>query len=182
MDQSASNQFRAALSHLLKSEGRGAQARLAESQGIDRGYLSAIVRGKKPGSEQIRNKIASHFGMVYEDMLVLGRRIMDGDDALESVGETTDRLQEKVDSNPVENSSEISTAIVEILGSDLGNAKLLTDLIEALHGKVISDRRNLELETENKKLHEKMEALEARIARLEEGGYCDESGPLRKTA
>ncbi len=181
MDQSASNQFRAALIHLLKEGGRGAQARLAENQGIDRGYLSAIVRGKKPGSEQIRNKIASHFGLVYEEMLVLGRRIMDGEEGPVTVGEL-DEPQEKPERKTADNSSEISTSIIEILGSDPNNAKLLTGLIEALHEKVTVERKNSELEADKRQLQEKVEELEARIVRLEEAGDCDESGPLRKTA
>lgn len=181
MDQSASNQFRAALTHLLKEEGRGAQARLAENQGIDRGYLSAIVRGKKPGSEQIRNKIASHFGMVYEEMLVLGRRIMDGEKA-PVPGADLDKQQGKAETPPADNSSEISTAIIEILGADASNAKLLTDLIKALHGKVTLERKNSELEAENRLLHQKMEEMEARIAKLEETGNCDELEPRIKTA
>ncbi len=181
MDQSASNQFRAALIHLLKMEGRGAQSRLAKEQGIDPGYLSAIVRGKKPGSEQIRNKIASHFGLVFEEVLVLGRRIMDGDESPVSAGDP-DKPQEEPKTKTTDNSSELSTAIIEVLGSDTNNAKLLTDLIEALHGKVIFERKNSELEAQKKQLQEKVEELEARIARLEEAGDCDESGPLRKTA
>ncbi|WP_319548538.1 hypothetical protein [Desulfogranum marinum] len=181
MDQSASNQFRTALIHLLKQEGRGAQARLAENQGIDRGYLSAIVRGKKPGSEQIRNKIASHFGMVYEEILILGRRIMDGEESPVLGGEP-DKQQEKAITHLADNSSDISTAIIEILGSDTSNAKLLTDLIEALHGKVTVERKCSELTTENEQLKEKIEEFEARIARLEEAGNCDEPRPLKKTA
>lgn len=74
-------------------------------------------------------------------MLVLGRRIMDGKESPVSGGEA-DKPQEKSETKSADNSSEISTAIIEIPGSDPSNAKLLTDLIEALHGKVISDRRN----------------------------------------
>jgi len=66
MDQLITNQFRAALTHLLAQEGRGSQARLAKQQNIDRGYLNAIVKGRKSGSEKIRSKIASHFDMAYE--------------------------------------------------------------------------------------------------------------------
>lgn len=181
MDQSASNQFRTALIHLLKKDGRGAQSRLAEDQGMDRGYLSAIVRGKKPGSEQIRNKIASHFGMVYEEMLTLGRRIMDGEESPLSVDEP-DKPQEKSETKTADTSFEISTAIIEILGSDTDNAKLLADLIKALHGKVTNERKNSELKAENKQLQERVEDLEARIARLEEAENSKKTGSLRKTA
>ena len=77
MDQLITNQFRAALTHLLAQEGRGSQARLAKQQNIDRGYLNAIVKGRKSGSENIRSKIASHFDMAYEDVFILGRRVLE---------------------------------------------------------------------------------------------------------
>jgi len=73
-----SNQFQAALNHLLRQEGRGAQIRLSIEQNIDRGYLNAIIKGRKPGAEDIRARIASHFGMAYEEMLAFGRRILEG--------------------------------------------------------------------------------------------------------
>ncbi len=75
MAQFSTNHFRAALSHLLELEGRGAQARLASTQGIDRGYLNAIVKGRKDGSEMVREKIAHYFSMDYEKMLAMGRQL-----------------------------------------------------------------------------------------------------------
>jgi hypothetical protein len=90
--------------------------------------------------------------------------------------------QEKSETPPADNSSEISAAIIEIPGSNTSNAKLLTDLIKALHGKVTLERKNSELEAQNRLLHEKMEDMEARIAKLEDAGNCDELGPRIKTA
>ena len=119
--------------------------------------------------------------MVYEEMLVLGRRIMDGEKA-PVLSDETDKQHEKPETQPANNSSEISAAIIEILGSDTSNAKLLTDLIKALHGKVTLERKNSELEAENRLLHEKMEEMEARLAKLEEAGNCDELEPKIKTA
>ena len=58
MIQSVAKQFHAALTHLLSEEGRGAQTRLANEQQIDRGYLNAIVKQRKLGSDKIRERIA----------------------------------------------------------------------------------------------------------------------------
>ena len=70
--------FRTALDFLLKQEGRTAQARLSKEKGIDSGYLNSILKGRKPGSIAVKDKIASHFELEYEDMLILGRWILSG--------------------------------------------------------------------------------------------------------
>ena len=72
--------FRTALDFLLNKEGRNAQARLAKQQSIDSGYLNSIIKGRKPGSITVREKIAAHFELEYEDLLYLGRWILSGKD------------------------------------------------------------------------------------------------------
>jgi plasmid maintenance system antidote protein VapI len=78
MPNAIAEQFRAALVHLLSLEGRGAQVRLAQAKDIDPGYLNAVVKGRKSAAEEIRVRIAEHFGMLYEDMLALGRKVQEG--------------------------------------------------------------------------------------------------------
>lgn len=68
-----------ALSHLLSKEGRGAQSRLSRERNIDRGYLNAIIKGRKPGSDSVRTQIAEHFNTTYEEMLAMGRSIIEND-------------------------------------------------------------------------------------------------------
>ena len=70
--------FRTALEFLLAREGRRAQSRLSKEQSIDSGYLNSIIKGRKPGSITVREKIAAHFDLEYEDMLYLGRWILSG--------------------------------------------------------------------------------------------------------
>ena len=65
MNNPIAEQFRAALNFLLQQEGRGGQVRLALAQNIDRGYLNAVIKGRKPAAEEIRLKIVDHFGMTY---------------------------------------------------------------------------------------------------------------------
>mgnify|MGYP003601852855 CR=1 FL=1 len=95
MSNDIPTQFRTALNHLLQQEGRGAQVRLARVENIDRGYLNAIIKGRKPGAEAIRSRIAAHFGMTYEEMLLLGRRLLAGDtEAAPESGGTVSRRAE----------------------------------------------------------------------------------------
>lgn len=76
MDTDAQKQFVTALNYLLEKQGRGAQARLANETKIDRGFLNAIVKGRSPGPQEKKEKIAGYFNFNYEDMLSLGRYII----------------------------------------------------------------------------------------------------------
>lgn len=62
MNNPIAEQFQAALNYLLQQEGRGAQVRLAVARNIDRGYLNAVIKGRKPAAEE---------------MLVFGRRVQE---------------------------------------------------------------------------------------------------------
>lgn len=180
MAQSVSSQFRAALTHLLAHEGRGAQTRLAIQQGIDRGYLNAIVKGRKPGSDGVRGKITTHFKMDYEDMLALGRRLLEEQgglvsgkgkvmekivtekcEAFEDVSE--DKVSLKLSKKGGE-SSNVSLKIVkviEILESGTSYGDLLMGLIDTFHDSIKINEVNLTS-------RDRMIALESKIALLEE--------------
>ncbi|MBM9616964.1 hypothetical protein JWJ90_22140 [Desulfobulbus rhabdoformis] len=163
MDQLITNQFRAALTHLLAQEGRGAQARLSKKQNIDRGYLNAIVKGRKSGSEKIRSKIASHFDMAYEDVFVLGRRLLAQEeepdanygnqtwDVLETAEDEPTFLNSssgdvvgfKVPAKGEEGSSSVQTRIlktIEVLESETKYGDLLAGLIDAFHDSLSTKR------------------------------------------
>lgn len=193
MDQSPPNQFRAALTYLLDQEGRGAQTRLADQQKIDRGYLNAIVRGRKSGSEKKRSEIAAHFGMVYEDMLSLGRRILNGEKnpSLEKDDGGNSQPKGHADAGGRENgvidfkitpkhgagSENIPdriVSVIDVLSSDTGYADLLAGLIDAFHDTVSTKKENLALKN-------KLKEMESRIASLENGADCEKEC-LRKTA
>ena len=207
MDQSAPNQFRAALTYLLEQEGRGAQTRLADEQKIDRGYLNAIVRGRKSGSEKKRSEIAAHFGMVYEDMLSLGRRILNGEE--NSILEKNSGDKSGTDENGdgggprggiidfsitpkhgagSDNIPGRIVSVIEVLESDTGYSDLLAGLIDAFQDTVSTKKINqeleekiLELENENLEVKNRMQELESRIATLESSSDCEKEN-LRKTA
>lgn len=87
--------FRTALDFLLSQESRKAQSRLSKEQMIDSGYLNSIIKGKKPGSIAVREKIASHFDLEYEDTLYLGRWILSGNE-----GKAWTSLYNRLDTEP----------------------------------------------------------------------------------
>ena len=205
MDQSAPTQFRAALAYLLKQEGRGAQTRLADELKIDRGYLNAIVRGRKSGSEKKRGQIAAHFHLLYEDMLSLGRRILNGeeiskpddDTASDMPGKVNDDQQEP-DTNDdratgkqgqkSENVSKKIITLLQILESDTVYAEILDRLLDSYQETVRKDQKIRQPEEEIGELKEKnlevkhqMKELESRLDRLESRSD-DEKEILRKTA
>lgn len=195
MDQSATNQFRAALAFLLKKEGRGSQTRLAQITKIDRGYLNGIVKGRKPGSEEKRGEISAHFEMNYEDMLSLGRRILngEGDDTLltkdspeEELAEwgelTEDEKWNSESSNSLKSTKGVTNipgrlvSTVEVLEAGGGYSDLLAGLIDAFQDSVSTRKKNLELEealqdliNENSKLKDQLSEMKSRLASLEGG-------------
>ena len=80
--------FSEALAWLLSKE-RGLAARIADTCGIRSGYISELKSGKKDGSEKTRHNIATAIGVSYDNMLALGRHIIEGGDASSWPGVTT---------------------------------------------------------------------------------------------
>lgn len=188
MAQSVTNQFQAALTHLLTQEGRGAQSRLAGQQKIDRGYLNAIVKGRKPGSEEARAKIACYFNMTYEDMLALGRSLL-GRSGLEISEGKKGNEQKAVAKDNVARAdkgiidfkspkkfleaqsgfSEKIMKAVEILESDTIYRDVLAELIDAFHESVRTKNDNLNLRNQMKEMESRIASLEKRLADEKEG-------------
>ncbi|MHB1349779.1 MAG: hypothetical protein C4530_17520 [Desulfobacteraceae bacterium] len=188
MDQLIAKQFGKALVFLLKKEGWGAQARLAREKDIDRGYLNAIIQGRKTGSEHVRSQIADYFHMPYEEMLALGRRLLEGtapdrearasqgaerlQDALEKESGGTGGISGSSPGSP--RISEIIQKAIVILESDTNYRHRLTDLIDTFH-------RELMAQEESTVLRSQLTAMEMRIAHLE-NMLADEKNGTRKSA
>ena len=169
-----SNQFQAALNHLLRQEGRGAQIRLSIEQNIDRGYLNAIIKGRKPGAEDIRARIATHFGMAYDEMLAFGRRILEGVEAKEGGGQevrlpkNSAKIEEavfggidnEIGNKPCEKTSEKIQRVLEILDSGTEHGILFSAVIDAYHQAILTNRKN-------KMIENRLEEMESRLEQLE---------------
>ena len=174
MDQTISKQFHAALAYFLKKEGRGAQARLAQEQNIDRGYMNAIAKGRKAGAEELRTRIADHFQTTYEEMLAIGRIILEGG-KVPIPGESGGAKQDIVESAEFEKSEKPRSSIsdkllkiVTILESDSRYGDALSGLVDAFHEAVTVKKDNIALQ-------DRMKKMEARIAELER--LASEKGP-----
>ena len=170
MNNPIAEQFRAALNFLLQQEGRGAQVRLAVALNIDRGYLNAVIKGRKPAAEEIRLKIADHFGMLYEEMLAFGRQVQeermpppveakavlpDQKDVRTPATDTVRELQQRGIAGTVQ-------MALELLSSGAGHNDALTGVITALHGTMkVSGARKVN--TEN----DRFQIVEKRLAQLE---------------
>lgn len=192
MSQYVAKQFHAALTHLLSEEGRGAQTRLANEQQIDRGYLNAIVKQRKLGSDKIRERIAEHFKMTFEEMLLLGRRILSGKDLsvlkgnkVAEVLSSAPHLDEqeknisKFDLVPkqelaLSSISDKIIQVIEILNAGSGYDHLMSDFIGVVHGMVSTKK-------ENETLKNQLREVEARLAILEKQTDCEKiHGSSRK--
>lgn len=170
MNNPIAEQFRAALNFLLQQEGRGAQVRLALAQNIDRGYLNAVIKGRKPAAEEIRLKIADHFGMLYEEMLVFGRRVQeeriptpaeakavlpDQKDVRTPATDTVRELQERDIAGTIQ-------MALELLSSGTGHNDALAEVIAALH-KTMKVSGAQKVDTEN----DRFQTMDKRLAQLE---------------
>jgi hypothetical protein len=166
MSNVIADMFRAALNFLLHQEGRGAQVRLATAQNIDRGYLNAVIKGRKPAAEEIRLKIANHFSMTYEAMLILGRAVQEGTVVQ---GQGASRGEPVMGAHPSVESlgrhlekakSETLQRVLAMLGSDTEYGTILSGVVEALD-KAMKEHR------ENEDMARRLELLEERMRRLE---------------
>ena len=173
MSNDIPTQFRTALNHLLQQEGRGAQVRLARIENIDRGYLNAIIKGRKPGAEAIRSRIAAHFGMTYEEMLLLGRRLLaGGTEAAPESGGTVSRRTEGEGKGTGENHGLQEDAGVHLADSlrkalDIleSKTKLSESLVEviAVYHEVLTAGRDQELDTRLRALEERVRQMTERL-------------------
>lgn len=173
MINSIPNQFRVALNHLLDQEGRGAQVRLSIAQNIDRGYLNAIIKGRKPGAEDIRARIATHFGMTYEEMLTLGRRLLEGridlipelqiPALIESTGSKVGIGKVRVRKDTCSDSGTANSVrkVLEILKSRTGYSDSLSEVIDTYHQALVIDQ-------ENRIVTSRLDELEDRVRQMEE--------------
>ena len=171
MSNDIPTQFRIALNHLLQQEGRGAQVRLARIENIDRGYLNAIIKGRKPGAEAIRSRIAVHFGMTYEEMLLLGRRLLAGDtEAAPESGEAVSRRTEGKGTGEDRGRQEdagvhLADSLRKALDILESKTKLSESLVEviAVYHEVLTAGRNQELDTRLRALEERVRQMAARL-------------------
>lgn len=159
MNNPIAEQFRSALNFLLHQEGRGAQVRLAVAQNIDRGYLNAVIKGRKPAAEEIRLKIADHFGMLYEEMLAFGRRVQDGlVKAEEEKGASGSNVE--AENQPGNDISSKIKQVREILESGTAYDQVLSSLIKNVLQTIL-------VGTENKDVSDRLKAIEGRLVELE---------------
>lgn len=163
MNNPIAEQFRAALNFLLQQEGRGAQVRLALAQNIDRGYLNAVIKGRKPAAEEIRLKISDHFGMLYEEMLVFGRRVQEGLVKAEE-GKGAEGSDVEVENNSGNGISSKIEQVREILESGTDCGRVLSNLIDTVHQAIMTGRKNRKIEDRLEEIERRLEGLENILA------------------
>ena len=173
MKTSIPQQFRVALNHLLQLEGRGAQVRLSTAQNIDRGYLNAIIKGRKPGAEDIRVRIATHFGMTYEEMLALGRRsIEDKAGSVAGLEFSTQPLGGKIATDCMQVAQETSYSptiagsikkVLEIFESRTKCSNSLAEVIDTYHYTISTTQDNQRLTSRLKELEDRMRQMEGKL-------------------
>lgn len=77
MNTTAYEHFLAAFERLLAEKGRGAQRRIAEAINKTPMRLNDILKGRSRASQSVQEAIARFFGLTYDEMLALGRGIVE---------------------------------------------------------------------------------------------------------
>lgn len=75
--------FVAALQHKLKEQGRGAKKKLAQSADVSPNHMSDILALRRNAGQQLKERIAQSLGASIEEMLVLGRRVLESQGTIE---------------------------------------------------------------------------------------------------
>lgn len=70
--------FRAALLKKLKETGVS-QAKFADATGKPPSQVNDFIKGRTTGPEEWRQIASEYFGLRYEEMLAIGRAILEGD-------------------------------------------------------------------------------------------------------
>ncbi len=76
MAEQINQYFQTALNYFLDKKGFGSQSYFARKTGVSQQTISLIARGKAPGKEGPRRKIAEAAGFSYESFLNLGEAIL----------------------------------------------------------------------------------------------------------
>jgi hypothetical protein len=191
----AGDRFRAALRWLLKKEGKGAQARLSREQLLDPGHLNSIIKGRTPGPEETRETIAGHFKMTYEDMLGLGRWLLDGNDPevfLEQSGKVffrdTRMVEPETQAAQGEDQFSISDMIImttKVLESRTVYRSALASNIRAFHQAVTRESEMEDMRNDMARMQREIRELRDLITaggQKKPGGDCDKDADQRKAA
>jgi plasmid maintenance system antidote protein VapI len=75
--------FVAALQYKLKEQGRGAKKKLAQNADVSPNHMSDILALRRNAGQQLKERIAQSLGVSIEEMLVLGRRVIESQGAIE---------------------------------------------------------------------------------------------------
>jgi hypothetical protein len=82
MTSNAYDHFIAAFERLVSDKGRGVQRRLAEALGIGPVHVNDVLKRRKRASQNLQERIGQFFGLGFEEMLALGRRIIEAESGL----------------------------------------------------------------------------------------------------
>jgi len=140
--------FLTAVLWLLSRERRGFQADMLRDAGINSGYFAKIKKGDVPISEEKAEAVAKYLGYHHEQILALGRWILDGNDPQAWPG----CVKESDDY-----SRDIGPMARQILNSEGSDALLLAQIISYL----------LDESCSKKRISEEIDALRERLNKIE---------------
>lgn len=166
--------FVAALKEKLKEQGRGSKKKLAARVSVSPNHLSDILAQRKNAGQKLKERIAHTLTISFEDMLVLGRRIIDGEVDEESgdisgfgFGKGSGGVGVSQDQQSIKTTGFL-TMVAAILESNTPYSQALMGNILAYHDAIdIAQKEQKVLQMFNS-LHEEMKIMRQDIDELKE--------------
>ncbi len=171
--ETSNNCFVAALQKRLKEQGRGSKKKLAADVSISPNHLSDILAGRKNAGQKLKERIAERLEMSFEDMLVLGRQIAEGQSEAAALPVNGDEYNDKACGGPLDSNDYLSMA-AEIIGSDTLQSQALINTIVSFYEALASSNKQKKALQMIVSLQEELRTMRQEIKELkqEEGSEC----------
>lgn len=167
--------FVAALQKRLKEQGRGSKKKLAADVDVSPNHLSDILGQRKNAGQKLKERIADALNMSFEDMLMLGRRIVEGRESGENDQSSTESLHQGSKSN-----DEFIAIANQILESDTPYRLALISTLTAFHQAMEGESKEVKALQMIASLQEEIKTMRKDIEELRRLENTEESLP--KTA
>ncbi len=172
--------FVAALQKELKEQGRGAKKKLAARVGVSPNHLSDILARRKNAGQKLKERIADALGISFEDMLVLGRHLIENQSGEKindvSVDDRGQELRETMDQE-LTKITDFMTMASRILGSNTPYRQALISNISAYHQAIEFSQKEREALNVIKDLQKELSIMRQEIDELKRPGNGEGDAP-----
>jgi len=130
--------FVAALQYKLQEQGRGSKKRIGHDAEVSPNHLSDILAQRRNAGQQLKERFAQKLDTTVEEMLALGRRILESKEILDSTS-----LGKKQAEDTGKSTLILMEMAAQILQSNSVYQKFLSENIQSYYQAMESDSLNI---------------------------------------